>query len=97
MKQSIGKPYGKRKSGYDEDLLKQQAGLIPESNNEVAKVIQRSERDHFRSKNLVTERNRRNRMKDGLFTLRALVPKISKVKIATSVGYHKDPFPSLNF
>ncbi|KAG8641724.1 transcription factor bHLH90 isoform X2 [Manihot esculenta] len=86
LKQSIGKPYGKRKSGYDEDLLKQQAGLIPESNNEVAKVIQRSERDHFRSKNLVTERNRRNRMKDGLFTLRALVPKISKMNKAAILG-----------
>lgn len=33
----------------------------------------------YQSKNLVTERKRRNRIKDGLFALRALVPNISKV------------------
>ncbi|KAJ9176385.1 hypothetical protein P3X46_011703 [Hevea brasiliensis] len=86
LKQSIGKPCGKRKSDYDENLLKQQAGLFPDCNNKAAKVIQRSERENFRSKNLVTERNRRNRMKDGLFTLRALVPKISKMNKAAILG-----------
>lgn len=34
-----------------------------------------------RAKNLITERNRRNKLKDGLYALRALVPKISKVNI----------------
>lgn len=33
----------------------------------------------YQSKNLVTERKRRNRIKDGLFALRALVPNITKV------------------
>lgn len=46
--------------------------------------MRRSERDDYKSKNLVTERNRRTRIKTGLFALRALVPKISKVNI---VGY----------
>lgn len=37
------------------------------------------ENGQYKSKNLVTERNRRKRIKDGIFTLRALVPNISKV------------------
>lgn len=43
------------------------------------KSKQRIEKEQYHSKNLVTERNRRRRIKDGLFALRALVPKISKV------------------
>lgn len=43
------------------------------------KVKQKTEREQYQSKNLFTERNRRNRIKDGLFALRALVPKITKV------------------
>jgi len=33
----------------------------------------------YHAKNLITERNRRNRIKQGLFTLRSLVPNITKV------------------
>lgn len=47
--------------------------------NHTAEVVQKKENEKFHSKNLVTERNRRNRIKDGLFTLRSLVPKITKV------------------
>ncbi|KAK9276456.1 hypothetical protein L1049_005989 [Liquidambar formosana] len=47
------------------------------------KVIQRPEREQYQSKNLVLERNRRNRIKDGLFALRAIVPKISKMDRAS--------------
>lgn len=37
------------------------------------------ERGHCKSKNLLTERNRRQRIHDGILSLRALVPKITKV------------------
>lgn len=42
---------------------------------------QRTGTESYQSKNVFIERNRRQRIKDGLFTLRALVPKISKVLI----------------
>ncbi|KAI4382605.1 hypothetical protein MLD38_008548 [Melastoma candidum] len=43
--------------------------------------------DHcFRSKNLMTERKRRQRIKDGLFTLRSLVPNISKMDTGAIIG-----------
>ncbi|KAL0370959.1 UNVERIFIED_CONTAM: Transcription factor [Sesamum angustifolium] len=42
------------------------------------KVRQKAEKGPYKSKNLMTERNRRKRIKDGMFALRALVPKISK-------------------
>ncbi|KAG5522205.1 hypothetical protein RHGRI_034400 [Rhododendron griersonianum] len=50
------------------------------------KSKQRMEKEQYHSKNLVTERNRRRRIKDGLFALRALVPKISKMDRAAIVG-----------
>nr|WIE96191.1 basic helix-loop-helix transcription factor [Loropetalum chinense var. rubrum] len=50
------------------------------------KVIQRPENEHYQSKNLILERNRRNRIKDRLFALRALVPKISKMDRAAILG-----------
>ncbi|MCD7446016.1 hypothetical protein HAX54_031499 [Datura stramonium] len=40
----------------------------------------------YQSKNLVTERKRRNRIKDGLFALRALVPNISKMDKVAILG-----------
>lgn len=69
LKQSIYRPSGSKR---------------PKSNS--CKVLEGSTEDQIsakrernQSKNLITERNRRNRIKDGIFALRALVPKISKV------------------
>ncbi|KVI05641.1 Myc-type, basic helix-loop-helix (bHLH) domain-containing protein [Cynara cardunculus var. scolymus] len=53
---------------------------------EIRKVNHKIGKEQFQSKNLVTERNRRKRMKDGLYTLRALVPRISKMDKAAIVG-----------
>ncbi|PIN06233.1 bHLHZip transcription factor BIGMAX [Handroanthus impetiginosus] len=58
------------------------------SGNEKAgvKIRQKAEKGPYKSKNLVTERNRRKRIKDGMFALRALVPKISKMDRASTLG-----------
>ncbi|XP_076907890.1 transcription factor ABORTED MICROSPORES-like, partial [Bidens hawaiensis] len=47
---------------------------------------QKTSKGQCHSKNLVAERNRRHRINDGLFALRALVPKISKMNRAAIVG-----------
>ncbi|CAK7332677.1 unnamed protein product [Dovyalis caffra] len=79
---SIGKSSGSRKSMRDENILKQRAGF-PDCET---KLIRKLKRDDYKSKNLVTERNRRTRIKTGLFALRALVPKISKMDKAAILG-----------
>ncbi|KAJ6351597.1 hypothetical protein OIU78_007499 [Salix suchowensis] len=82
---STGKSSGSRKSYHDENILKQRT-CFAECNKKVPKVMRRSEKDDYKSKNLVTERNRRTRIKTGLFALRALVPKISKMDKAAILG-----------
>lgn len=78
-----------RKSRRGDNLLQQQAGLATGSGTVVekhkAKVTRKTGSGQYQSKNLFAERNRRSRIKDGHFALRALVPKISKVKIILSV------------
>lgn len=63
--------------------LNQQNGLVSScgvvKQNHTAKVIRKKGNENYQSKNLVTERNRRNRINDRLLTLRSLVPKITKV------------------
>ncbi|KAH0991669.1 hypothetical protein GBA52_003152 [Prunus armeniaca] len=71
-----------RKSRRGDNLLQQQAGLASGSGSVVekhkAKVTRKTGSGQYQSKNLFAERNRRSRIKDGHFALRALVPKISK-------------------
>lgn len=83
-----------RKSKRGDNLLQQQAGLACGSGSVVekhkAKVTRKTGSGQYQSKNLFAERNRRSRIKDGHFALRALVPKISKVKIILSVKDSRD-------
>jgi hypothetical protein len=53
---------------------------------ESSEIYPGSESDGNKSKNLVTERNRRTRIKTGLFSLSARVPKISKVDIVLYIS-----------
>lgn len=64
-----------RKPKCRDNVLKQQ---VVEKDN--ARGVGRTGSEHFRSKNLNAERKRRNRIKEGELALRALVPKITKVK-----------------
>ncbi|GKV22881.1 hypothetical protein SLEP1_g32698 [Rubroshorea leprosula] len=88
-KQLIKNHCTKRPSCSD-NVYKQGGGSVLNCDNKPAKdnarVSRCRDKEHYYSKNLVTERNRRNRIKDGLFTLRALVPKISKMDRAAILG-----------
>lgn len=55
-------------------------------NEDGSKAKQRIEKESYHSKNLITERNRRNRIRNGLFALRAIVPNISKVELHVYIG-----------
>ncbi|XP_021895843.1 transcription factor bHLH90 isoform X2 [Carica papaya] len=90
LKESVGKFFGFKRSRNGDILIKQQAGVALNCNVKVArgnsKAIRQPGSETYQSKNLVTERNRRNRIKDGLFALRAIVPKISKMDRAAIIG-----------
>ncbi|KAK1552373.1 hypothetical protein Q3G72_015521 [Acer saccharum] len=91
LKQSIIESSGCEKPMYvDVNMLKEQTEFVLGCNSKAVirnkRAVQRLGRENYQSKNLVTERNRRNRIKDGLYALRALVPKISKMDRASIVG-----------
>ncbi|XP_029128932.1 transcription factor bHLH90 [Cajanus cajan] len=66
---------------YNKTSGKQKGGLTSLCRNgeDKSKLDKEPHKECYQAKNLVTERNRRNKIKKGLFTLRSLVPKITKV------------------
>ncbi|GAV81288.1 HLH domain-containing protein/bHLH-MYC_N domain-containing protein [Cephalotus follicularis] len=85
LKQSIGRSsVSKRPKQHDYVLELERRSLRAAKDN--LKAMQRPDKGQWKSKNIVTERNRRERIRDGLFTLRSLVPKISKMDQTSILG-----------
>ncbi|KAK1376559.1 Transcription factor bHLH90 [Heracleum sosnowskyi] len=76
------------KRKFDEDMSKEVVRMANHATDKKDKVKgkQKTGKEQYHSKNLITERNRRVRIKEGLFTLRALVPNISKMDKAAILG-----------
>ncbi|CAI0386350.1 unnamed protein product [Linum tenue] len=69
-------------SKYQESFLKKQAP----SPRVVSQGKQKLDRNTNKSKNLTSERNRRNRIQERMLSLRALVPKITKMDKVSIIG-----------
>ncbi|KAK7250566.1 hypothetical protein RIF29_33080 [Crotalaria pallida] len=87
----IKKPKYNGTSGKQRRVLKSHCGNGEE---EKSKLVRQPQGERFIAKNLATERKRRNRIKNGLFTLRSLVPKITKMDrvsiLSDAIDYIKE-------
>ncbi|KAM7251843.1 hypothetical protein ACFE04_023726 [Oxalis oulophora] len=84
--QSIGRSPVTKSSKQVGNASKQLPAGLGKVKKDQGKAIRKPAKSPSLSKNLISERNRRNRIKDGLYALRALVPNITKMDKIAIIG-----------